>query len=272
MPEKEKHVNLGYLCSGAVGLYWLYKEFMYKGDAESLFYLRNMLKHPISLTNENEGKLVYVTGNLRSSDTTLIFDDLFKIAVPGLKLKRTVEMFQFYKDKDAYKTKWSDKPVSSSGFLQGFENPKWKIYNYEATHKGNLLVGEYKIADNALKSIVSWKEVIGNYKGDDFKQFEQSGKLILFKSKKKFVRPKVGNYRITHEYVPNGLFVSVIGQQRSGKILPYKGLLIVKEGLLSADKLIDEYGKQETYSIWKTRLACSLGMGLGIYLGYKFNL
>jgi len=268
MSDKEKKVNFGFIFSGAIGLYWAYKEFMFKGDADSIFYLKNLLKHPVSLTGENEGKLVYVTGNLRSSDASLIQDDLFRVSVPGLKLRRKVEMFQFYKESDAYKNKWSDKPISSSGFLQGFENPKWKIHNFEATHKGDLMVGEYKLADFALKNIESWREVIGKYKGDDFKQTEQGGKLVLNKSKKKYLRPKVGNYRISHEYIPNGLFVSVIGQQKSGKIAPYKGLFIMKEGLIGADKLVDEYGKQERFSIWKTRAACSLGVGLGLYLGF----
>ena len=100
--EKKEQINYGFVISGVLGLYWAYKELTYKGDSNSLFYLKHMIQHPSEFTKENEGKLVYVTGSLRSSDISSIQDSLFSITVPGMKLRRKVEMYQWHKEKDNY--------------------------------------------------------------------------------------------------------------------------------------------------------------------------
>ena len=267
--EKKEQINYGFVISGVLGLYWAYKELTYKGDSNSLFYLKHMIQHPSEFTKENDGKLVYVTGSLRSNDISSIQDSLFSITVPGMKLRRKVEMYQWHNDKENYAPKWSEKPISSSGFLSGYENPKWKIFNYETTVTDDLKLGDYKITPKVIDQVKSWKEVIGNYKGTDLKQTEQFGKLILYRSKKKFVIPKIGNYRISHEYIPNGLYVSVIAQQKTGKLVPYKGIFIFKEGLVSSDKLIEEFGKNQTTNIWLTRVLCGFGISASLYYGSR---
>ena len=52
------------------------------------------------------------------------------------------------------------------------------------------------------------KEVIRKNKGYDSNQIEQGEELALYKRKKIFLRPKVGNCRKSHQYLPDGLFVS----------------------------------------------------------------
>jgi hypothetical protein len=267
--ERANSLNPGFLISGLFGAYWVYKEITNHGGADRIFYLKNMVKHPTALSKENEGELVYVTGSLKSSDVSLIQDGLFNISVPGMKLRRKVEMFQWHKEPDSYALKWNDKPVNSKGFLSGYENPKWKIFSFEANSKGDLLLGDYKISPKVLDNVRAWREVIGNYKGNDLKQVEKNGKLILHQSKKKFVLPKIGNYRISHEYVPNGIFASAIGLQKGGKLVPHKGLFIFKEGLHSSNQLIDEFGKSENQNIWMTRVICSLGITAGLYVGFR---
>lgn len=274
MGRKDNEINYWYALAGFTGVYWAYYEWSLTENFKSMHNLKTNLVHVKFYEKSNEGKPIYITGALHPSDNTPLKDEKFGVIVSGLSLRRKVEMFQYFQDKDFnIYSKWSSVPINSSKFPTQYFNPKWRLHDYFSTTRGLLQIGDFKVDSGILKNLKSWRGIVGQYRGDDYKQVEEQGKLVLFKSKKKYTVPKVGFYRIEHEYIPSGLPVSVIGRQSGNKIVPYKGIFIAKEGYVNANDMIGNYFSEASrIGLWMTRLICSMGIVTGVYQGtFKKN-
>ena len=237
----ESKLNYGYLFSGLLSLHWLYRELSSKQRSKDISYIRSQLDHPN--IPPKEGDIIHLTGNLLNTGSQVVKDELFGISVPGLKLERKVEMLQWYKSQDSknYLQKWSEVQIDSKEFEKGLANPKFRIFQFENTAKGDLVVDQIKVHPKVLKFVKTWQEVKGNYGGKGFNQFCFDDKVYLSAEDVKDGNPEVGCYRILHRVIPSFINVSMVGQYRSGNLSDYHGILLFREGTVSYSKLIEEY-------------------------------
>ena len=264
-------INYGLIFAGLTGAYWGYKEYTNDSSRDSISSLKSSVAQVNTCSKENNSKLVYTSGVLHPSNPSSLQDPMFGISVQGLKLRRKVEMFQWMQIKNSSMTLgWVAHPISSEKFLPNFINPKWKLFDLDLTAKAPFKVNGFSLGSEILNHINSWKEVQGEYTGSEYKHERIENRLVLHKSKKKRLTPKVGNYRVTHDYIPSGVFVSIIGMQKDNRIVPYKGrLMLIKEGIVKPDDMLDEYGAKKSLNIWVVRATCFLGMGLGLRFAFR---
>ena len=154
MDRKKEGISYGFVLAGLTGCFWAYSE-LRNSNIDNSFIKAN-LKHPLSFQEENEGKLVYVSGMLYPTYPTPLKDYIFGISVPGLALRRKVEMLQYSLTKESTVQQiWSNIPISNTGLPVNYENPKWKIHDLDMSTKGPLKIHEYKLDSKILKNIKS---------------------------------------------------------------------------------------------------------------------
>ena len=267
---ERNNLNFGYIAAGISGFLLGLYEYNNDSSLNDADNLKKTILQPNDFSPANDEKLIYVTGSLTNNDDNKLKDEIFNISVTGLRLKRNVEMLQWTQEKDlSMKQKWVDHHVDSSKFPKNFENPEWKMHSLDIRLNGSLKVADYyEISSNIIGSINTWKSIQGEYMGHGFKAAKASDKLILHKKIKEFSFPKLGNYRISHDYIPSGLTVSVIGEQQGQKIVPYKGkILIVREGVVKPNYMLDAYASSQNFFLWLIRIACFSVICLGVKLG-----
>ena len=131
--DKDK-VNYGFILAGVSGLFWGFSEFT--NDPDYISSLKRSVTYPMEYSKSNDYKLIYISGPLTSSSSQSLQDELFRVSVQGLKLRRKVEMFQWIQAQDkAMVLNWTASPINSSGFLPHYTNPKWKIFDLDFTAK-----------------------------------------------------------------------------------------------------------------------------------------
>ena len=118
---------------------------------------------------------IHVYGEISSNDKALQ-DTAFWIITDDLKLKRTVEMYQWYEEsstsdtdnlwwsKDTeitytYDTKWSDSPIDSSNFhsSNGYENPSTWEYESDQRAKEPIILWAYTLTDVFVNQLTDYK-------------------------------------------------------------------------------------------------------------------
>ena len=270
MDEQASKINYGLIIAGLTGAFWGYYEYSKKDNSDNPSHLQDIVIPTNTYCEENDHKLIYTSGSLHTSNPSPLKDDLFGVSVDALKLRRHVEMLQWKQERNnVMKLKWSKHSINSEKFLANFANPSWNLPRLDISVNGNLEVNGYIIGNNALNKVNSWKTIQGGYTGKDLKEEKIDGSIVLHKHSKKFYTPKAGNYRVTHEYVPTGGVVSVLGMQIGKRIVPYKGkVMMVKEGVVTADEMIQEYGNKKSFYIWFTRTVCFLGIGGGLFAAF----
>ena len=118
-------INFGYILAGVSAFIWGCCELRNDSKPFHINNLKQTIIHPISYSRDNNGKLIYVSGPITTENASSLQDELFRISVQGLKLRRKVEMFQWSQEKDAsMKLAWSTLPINSSKFQPNFTNPK----------------------------------------------------------------------------------------------------------------------------------------------------
>lgn len=123
-----------------------------------------------------EGKEVHLYGET-ASDAETLKDDIFWIITDDLKLKRTVEMYQWFEESKeechdnywwsqdcnttyTYDTEWSEDPIDSSNFhtQSWYSNPSTREYESKQRAKSPITLWVYTLADvfvNKLNNYVT---------------------------------------------------------------------------------------------------------------------
>lgn len=240
----------------------------------------------------NENKLVHVTGPVTAD--TQPSDPDFAITAPGIRLERTVEMYQWIEEKKTetktevgggettvttytYSKAWSEEAHNSSSFddPSGHENPPMEIRS-----KDNQ-VPEAKLAAFTLDKPVL--DLIGGQKAlpvDPAKLAEidaaypgtkrvsvTEGRIYLGFNP---TQPAIGDYRIGYEIVPLQT-ISVIGRQSGSMFTPYQteagdALLMVDEGNVPAEKMFADAQNANTVLTWILRAVGVLLLAVGFAL------
>lgn len=124
-----------------------------------------------SVNADNEGKLVYLSGDAISNDE--LIDPYFNVAVNGIKFARKVEVFQWQENVDtktergsggqeittktySYKKVWQEGVIDSSSFKEsGHINPDPSSIPIESTEyiAKNVKLGAFTLSDSLIHSI-----------------------------------------------------------------------------------------------------------------------
>ncbi|MDQ6436698.1 TMEM43 family protein [Mesorhizobium sp. LHD-90] len=240
----------------------------------------------------NDGKLVHVGGKTTTGTTPS--DPDFGIAAPGLRLERSVEMYQWKQDSKSetttklgggeetvttytYARGWSDRPIDSSGFKQpsGHSNPSMEIRDRS-----------FQVPQAELGAFVLDQPVLDQV-GDDERlalapgqagavrdAFSGTAKVSIVDGRIYLGRdpasPAIGDYRISYRTVPAD-DLSVIGRQAGNRFEPYAtkagyDLLMVDSGLVPAEKMFAEAVTENTIFTWILRIAGLVLLFIGFAL------
>ena len=230
------------------------------------------------INRENDNKLIHVSGKA-TTDATLT-DNI--ITIPNaFVLKRTVEMYQWQENvqtesKDelgggttetktySYEKVWSEDAINSEDFEKaGYNNPKFPIQSEDFyAEKGKL--GEFNLTSrqtNAMNDCIEytnlpqkWEYKINNgmyYKGSNPDS------------------PNIGDIRISYEYVPSGINISIIGQQKANDTITNMELknsfaYLQTDGLKTKDEMINSFRKGNKFFTNLIRFVGWLLMFIGL--------
>ncbi|WP_292551018.1 TMEM43 family protein [Mesorhizobium sp.] len=243
----------------------------------------------------NDGRLVHVTGPV-TADSGLADPD-FGIQAEGLRLSRSVEMYQWKEDSKSETTKklgggeetvttysyskvWDDSQINSSDFKKpdGHQNPPMAIHSRS-----------FQIAEGKLGAFTLDRPVLDRIGGD--KEFSLSssqsaaieaaytgakpinivdGRIYLGADT---TSPALGDYRIGYELAPLGT-VSIVARQAGDRFESYQtaagdALLMVDTGDVPADRMFAEAVSANTLITWLLRAGglILLTIGFALLLG-----
>jgi hypothetical protein len=245
-----------------------------------------------SVDAANDGKLVHVSGPV-TADSGLSDPD-FGIAAQGLRLSRSVEMYQWKEDSKSETTKklgggeetettysyskvWDDSQIDSSDFKKpdGHQNPPMAI------HSRTFQIPEGKLVAFDLDA-----PVLDRIEGDKDLSLSPSqsaaikaaysgtkplsivdGRIYLGTDN---TTPALGDYRIGYELAPLGV-ISIVARQAGSRFEPYQteagdALLMVDTGQVPADKMFAEAIGANTLITWLLRAAGLLLLTIGFAL------
>ncbi|TPK80073.1 hypothetical protein FJ548_23460 [Mesorhizobium sp. B2-4-17] len=240
----------------------------------------------------NDGKLVHVSGPV-TADGGLADPD-FGIAAQGLRLSRTVQMYQWKEQSKSETTKklgggeetqttysysrvWDHSQIDSSDFKKpdGHQNPPMAIHSRA-----------FQIPQGKLVAFDLDKPVLDRIEGD--KDYSLSanqaaaikaaytgtkplsivdGKIYLGSDN---TSPALGDYRIGYQLASLGA-VSIVARQAGSRFEPYQtqagdALLMVDTGTVPADKMFAEAVSVNTLITWLLRGAGLLLLTIGFAL------
>lgn len=245
-----------------------------------------------SVDAANDGKLVHVSGPV-TADSGLSDPD-FGIAAQGLRLSRSVEMYQWKEESKSETTKklgggeetvttysyskvWDDSQIDSSDFKKpdGRQNPSMAIHGRT-----------FQIPEGKLVAFDLDTPVLDRIEGDkDYSlSADQSaaikaaytgtkplsivdGKIYLGNDN---TTPALGDYRIGYELAPLGV-VSIVARQAGSRFEPYQtqagdALLMVDTGNVPAEKMFADAISTNTLITWLLRGAGLLLLTIGFAL------
>lgn len=240
----------------------------------------------------NNGRLVHVSGTVTTDEIPV--DEEFGVAVKGIRLVRTVEMYQWHENTSeetrkslgggeetvttyGYATGWSDQPIDSSRFEQpaGHDNP-WMEFKSAAFQVSEARLDAFALDATVLDEIgggqalklssTQQREIEAAYSGSERLSFAEGG-IYLGENPKK---PAVGDYRIRYEVVPLEA-LSVVGKQSGNSFEGYRTkagdeLLLVERGTVSAATMFDNAVSANNLLSWILRVVGLVVLAIGFAL------
>jgi hypothetical protein len=235
----------------------------------------------------NEGKLVHVSGDLKTSDK--LSDPEFAIAATAARLVRTVEMYQWTETSTtetrknlggseeqvttySYAQGWSDKRVDSTKFkhADGHGNPEMRYRNFEVT-----------AADAALGSFRPGAPVLHRLAADtDFRidpslltsvRGKVGGTATIVDGKVYMgadpAQPRIGDLRVGYRIASVGP-ISIIGKQTGANFTEFQTkagnkLLMAQSGAATAGDMFKSAERENQILTWIIRGGAIIVMFIG---------
>ncbi|KAM9277088.1 transmembrane protein 43 [Morus bassanus] len=247
-----------------------------------------------SVSQQNEGRLVHLAGALSTSKP--LFDPSYGLSIQAVKLKRTVEMYQWveYEDsteyeengeikketKYSYNTEWKSEVVNSRNFDReiGHKNPSAMAVESFTAVSPNVHVGSFVLSKGLVDKIDDFKQLSLSHLEDPHADVTRGGDYFYHSENPR--RPEVGDLRVSFFYA--GLSgddphlgsadqVTVIARQRGDQLVPYHTksgdvLQILYPGALSVEEVFQKEHESNTMKTWVLRGAGWLAMFVGISL------
>ncbi|MBA1140899.1 TMEM43 family protein [Mesorhizobium neociceri] len=245
-----------------------------------------------SVDAANDGKLVHVSGPV-TADSGLSDPD-FGIAAQGLRLSRSVEMYQWKEESKSETTKklgggeetvttysyskvWDDSQIDSSDFKKpdGHQNPSMAIHGRTFQIPEGKLVA-FDLDTPVLDRIEGDKEYsLSSSQSAAIKAAYTGTKPLSIVDGKIYLgndntTPALGDYRIGYELAPLGV-VSIVARQAGSRFEPYQtqagdALLMVDTGNVPAEKMFADAVSANTLITWLLRGAGLLLLTIGFAL------
>lgn len=242
---------------------------------------------------ERNGELVHVTGDATTSD--VLIDPEFGVSVNALRLRRSVEMYQWEESKSSKKEKklgggertvttysydrvWTERPISSGGFKKPDEhrNPAAMPIQSESWTAEPVTLGAYTLPESLVNDISAFrpldvKESAGEFKtiGDRECVLAGNGYYCGLDSE----TPEIGDLRISYREVPPTT-VSLVAQQQGNSFTTYQTqaggtISLLRTGTHSADAMFKQAETQNKWLTWILRGAGLLVMFMGLGMIFR---
>jgi transmembrane protein TMEM43 len=238
----------------------------------------------------NEGKLVHVTGDMKAAIKPN--DAEFGVSVDGLRLVRTVEMYQWKEEKKtetkkntggseeevttySYVRGWSDSSIDSSRFKvpDGHANPA-KRYNDASFAGRDVTLGAFHPSERIVQMLPASQNVPVDAAMAEALRTRISGPVQA--SEGRFylgndpTQPRIGDMRVSYKLVPAGI-VSIVGRQAGSDFADYQThagdtLLMVKSGSMSAADMFKAAERDNAIFTWIIRAVGAVAMFFGFLL------
>ncbi len=228
----------------------------------------------------NDGKLVHVSGAVTAGSVPTDTD--FGVAKPGVRLVRSVAMYQWKETKTtetktkvgggeetvttySYGKEWDEQPIVSGEFWQpaGHGNPPMEIRSRTIQIPEGKL-GAFTLDEPVLSRIYDDSELpltadqlpsVEAAYGGTQKVSIVSGRIYLAQNP---TNPAIGDYRISYSYVPLGV-VSIVARQDGQGFDRYQTeagdrLLMVRSGEVPADRMFADAVSENTMITWILRI------------------
>lgn len=234
-----------------------------------------------------EGKLVLVQGPLRGSGP--LRDGKVPYEATAVRLRRTVQMYQWETrvekreetapdgikrtvESEIFTRVWSEEPIETSGRDASHANPEFPFetatFDAEAPR-----VGSYRVPAELVSAIDAWQAVPAV---DAVAGRARLGRPVFAKGTYYFVgedpdAPQVGDLRVAHQIVPEGITVSAIGKQAGHALAAFE----FRGELIEPSLLEGEHGAREIYQAgpassrplaWVARVASVVLVCLAFFL------
>jgi len=237
-----------------------------------------------------EGKLVHVASDAKT--TAALNDAEFGVSAPGLRLVRTVEMYQWKEESKTetrrnvggseetittygYVRTWSDGRFDSSRFRrpEGHINPEMR-YSGRELYARDATLGAFRLGENVLRQVAASDELrLDPALAAALRQrVGQSAQVVdgRFYIGADPTAPRVGDLRISYRTAPAGP-LSVIGRQTGSEFTSYQTnagdqLLLVSKGRVPAADMFKSAQAENRLLTWILRGVGVLVMFFGFML------
>ncbi|KAK1161518.1 transmembrane protein 43-like [Acipenser oxyrinchus oxyrinchus] len=248
----------------------------------------------ITVDPENEGRLVHLSGALRTSQP--LYDPNYGISIHAVKLKRQVEMYQWVEYEDSreyeengevktetkytYNTEWKSEVINSRNFDKeiGHINPSAMAVESVTVVAPYVSVGPLYLSAGLVEKVDTFKQLslVRLSPLDAFVTVYEDSFYHTHNPR----RPEVGDVRVSFYYAglsgensPLGpaQVVSIVARQRKDQLVPFKTksgdvLEILYQGALSAQEVFEKEHESNQMKTWALRVGGWLMMVLGISL------
>jgi hypothetical protein len=278
------------IIASCIGLFWNEGRAVQtaKSLAEGAGLVVDIAPSPVDPANE--GKLIHVTGDMKTG--TKPTDTEFGVTADGLRLLRTVEMYQWAEEKHSetkknvggseettttytYVRKWSDAQIDSSRFkvTEGHVNPA-KRYNDAAFASRDVTLGAFRPSERVVAMLPASQELRVDAAMAEALRGRVSGPMQANDGKFYFgadpSQPRIGDMRISYRFAPAGT-VSIVGRQAGSDFADYQThagdtLLMVRPGSMSAADMFKAAEHENTVMTWIIRAVGAAAMMLGFAL------
>ncbi len=247
---------------------------------------------PTRVDPANEGKLVHVSGDLRSGGR--LTDSDFQITTDAVRLVRKVEMYQWKEEQRTetrsnaggsqtrtttyeYTRVWSDRPIDSSRFRRpgGHENPAMPVTGRSQTAP-NATIGAFRAESRVVGLFGSSAERRLEVTDAQLRAFQaRFGSQARLADGNVYVgydagSPAVGDVRISYTVLPEGP-VTVVAKQVAQGFGPYQAsngrdVFLGETGTKAAQELYAHAHESNRILTWVLRLVALIVMWIGFNL------
>lgn len=231
----------------------------------------------------NQGRLVHMSGRATADGT--LRDGQFGVTAEGaLRLRRTVEMYQWKQESKSEKRKklgggeetvttytydkvWSDEPIDSSGFKEsGHDNPGEFPVQGSAENAPVVRVGAFTLGDTLTAQIDAWNDLAADGKAPAGMVAANGG----FYRGKDPNAPQIGDVRVKFQVV-EPTQVSLVAVQQGDTFAPYVAksgnqIMELVVGQKSAAEMFQQMEDSNNLLTWILRAAGFFLMFLGLTL------
>jgi len=242
----------------------------------------------------NQGKLVHVSGQATTSET--LADPAFAVSVPALRLKRTVEMYQWQEETKSetrnklgggtetvktysYHKAWDDDTIDSSRFEhpEGHQNPADKPFRNQEWTAAVVKVGAFRLSSSQVSELDKFEPVAldpaAKLPAETAGLAKPQAAQNLFYVGKDPANPAIGDARISFKSVKPAV-VSLVSQQNGETFEPYHAKAggtvdLLEYGEKSADVMFKAAQDANTTLTWILRGVGFFVMFLGLVLVFR---